>query len=59
MKPTRHFLPYASVDNAPAGCAPVASSIQATYDKMSDLMLIEISLGHDEPGTDKAKGVVT
>jgi len=47
VKPTRQFLPHANVDNGPLGRGPVASSVQITYDKMNDPVLIEISLGHD------------
>ena len=59
MKPTRQFLPHANADNGPLGRAPVASSVQITYDKISDPVLIEISLGHDEPATDAENEVLT
>ena len=59
VKPMRQFLPRANVDKGPLGCAPVASSVQITYDKMSAPVLIEISLGHDEPGKDAANEVLT
>ncbi|SFF25667.1 hypothetical protein SAMN04488523_1408 [Sulfitobacter brevis] len=36
-----------------------ASNVQATYDKMSDPVLIEISLGLDEPATDAENEVLT
>jgi hypothetical protein len=34
------------------GRASAASSVQITYDKMSDPVLIEISLCHEERGTE-------
>lgn len=47
VKPTRQVLLHANADNGPLGCAPVASDPQITYDKTSDPVLSEISLGHD------------
>ncbi len=59
VNPTQQLMPHANADNGPLGCAPVASSVQITYDKLSDPVLIEISLGLDEPATDAEDEVLT
>jgi hypothetical protein len=39
--------------------SPLSTSVQITYSKMSDLVLTEISLGHERPATDTANAVLS